>query len=213
MLEGLIEPIAAWTIRTIENFGYFGIFITMAIESASIPLPSEIIMPFSGFLVSQGKLNFILVAFTGAAGNLFGSIIMYGFGYWGQEALVRKFVRGPGRILIDEHELAIAEKWFRKWGDLIVLVSRILPVVRTFISLPAGVAKVPFVRFCVLTFIGSFFWSAFLTYIGVVFGENWQVLEPLFRRFDYLILLVIFAVGATYLYLKFNRLRSKHKRS
>src|SRR4030042_5852059 len=167
MLEGLLEAIAALTINLISSLGYFGIFLAMAIESASIPLPSEIIMPFSGFLVAEGRFNFYLACVVGAAGNLFGSVLMYFLGFWGHERLVRPFVRGWGRILINEEELDLGEAWFRKYGDLIVLVSRVLPVVRTFISLPAGVVRVNFGRFCLFTFFGSIFWSAFLAFIGV----------------------------------------------
>lgn len=206
MLERLIEPIVSWVVSTISNLGYLGIFITMTIESASIPLPSEIIMPFSGFLVSQGKFNFYLVVAAGGAGNLFGSILMYGLGFWGQETFVRRFVRGWGKILISEHELLIGEKWFRRYGDFIVFTSRILPVARTFISLPAGIAKVDFKKFCAFTLAGSLAWSAFLTYIGVKLGENWSILEPIFRKFDIAIVLLSIIIAGGYLFFRFRRL-------
>ncbi|MDP2720922.1 MAG: DedA family protein [bacterium] len=206
MLDGLIELIVSWVVSTISNLGYLGIFITMAIESASIPLPSEIIMPFSGFLVSQGKFNFYLVAAAGGAGNLFGSILMYGLGYWGQETFVRRFVRGWGKILISEHELLIGERWFRQYGDFIVFTSRILPVARTFISLPAGIAKVDFKKFCAFTLAGSLAWSAFLTYIGVKLGDNWSILEPIFRKFDIAIVLLAIIIAGGYLFFRFRRL-------
>ena len=162
-------------------------------------------MPFSGFLVSAGRFNFYLVVLAGAAGNLFGSILMYLLGSWGQERFVRRFVRGWGRFLVSEEELGIGERWFRRYGDLVVLISRILPVVRTFISLPAGIAKVDFRKFCLLTFFGCLLWSAFLAYIGVKLGENWTSLEPIFRKFDIVIVVVgIIGVGA-YFYFKFRR--------
>jgi len=188
VLELLFSSIANFILNTISHLGYFGIFLTMLIESASIPLPSEIIMPFSGFLISEGKFNFYLVVFIGALGNLAGSIIMYAFGFWGQEAVVRKFVRGWGRFLINEEELVAGEKWFRKYGEAVILLSRITPVIRTFISLPAGVVKINFAKFCFLTFIGSLIWSALLTFIGIKLGENWNVIEPFFRKFDIVII-------------------------
>jgi len=205
MLESLIEPIVTWTVRTIETLGYVGVFLTMAIESASIPLPSEIIMPFSGFLVAQGKFNLYLVVLVGAAGNLFGSILMYFLGYYGQEAVVKKLVRGPGRILISEEELNFGESWFRRYGDITIFVSRILPVARTFISLPAGMSKLPFLKFCILTFTGSLIWSTFLTLIGVKLGENWNSLESVFRKFDILIVVVAIIVLAGYFYHKYRK--------
>lgn len=181
----------------------------MLIESASIPLPSEIIMPFAGFLVNQGRFNFWLVVLTGAAGNLAGSWVMYWFGYWGQETVVRRLVRRWGRfILVSETEFDRAERWFNKWGDWIVLISRILPVIRTFISLPAGIAKVNFWRFSFLTFFGSMVWSAFLVYIGVVLGENWNSIEPVFRKFDILIVLLTIILIGAFFYHKFKEIET-----
>ncbi|OGY27137.1 MAG: hypothetical protein A2Z11_03210 [Candidatus Woykebacteria bacterium RBG_16_43_9] len=206
MVEGVIGLIVAWVVDVISSLGYLGIFITMAIESASIPLPSEIIMPFSGFLVSQGKFNFYLVITAGGAGNLFGSILMYALGYWGQETFVKRFVRGWGRILISEHELIRGEKWFRRYGDFIVFTSRVLPVARTFISLPAGIAKVDFKKFCAFTLAGSMAWSAFLTFIGVKLGDNWSILEPIFRKFDIAFMLLAIIVAGGYLFFRFRRL-------
>jgi len=207
MLEAILEGIISWTLNTISTLGYFGIFLTMAIESASIPLPSEVIMPFSGFLVSEGKFNFWWVVTAGAIGNLAGSILMYWIGFFGQESVVRRFVKGWGSLLIDEKELAISEKWFRKYGATIILLSRVMPVVRTFISLPAGIAKVNFSKFVSLTFIGCFIWSAFLTYLGVKLGENWTFLEPTFRKFDIVIVILGIIVLGIYFYIKLKKYR------
>ncbi|HEX7456136.1 MAG TPA: DedA family protein [Candidatus Nanoarchaeia archaeon] len=205
MLDAFFAAITTWTLGIISTLGYFGIFMTMAIESACIPLPSEIIMPFSGFLVASGKFNFWLVVVVGAAGNLAGSALMYGLGFYGQERLVRRFVCGPGRFLVTEEELDLGERWFRKYGELIVLVSRIIPVVRTFISLPAGVARVGFFKFSFLTFLGSLCWSAFLAYLGVELGKNWAFLEPIFRKFDIAIVVLGIIVAAIFFYLKLKR--------
>ena len=191
MIFTILETLTSFITNLVSDLGYFGIFLAMTIESASIPLPSEIIMPFAGFLVSQGRFDFWIVVFVGALGNLVGSWIMYWFGYWGQEVVVRKFIRNYGKfVLVSEVELDRTEKWFRKWGDWIVFISRLLPIVRTFISVPAGIAKMNFLRFSVLTFVGSFLWSALLTYVGFVLGENWDSIEPIFRRFDYLVVFV-----------------------
>ena len=205
MLEGLIEQTVSWTMQVISNLGYFGIFLTMMIESASVPLPSEIIMPFSGFLVSKGEFSFIPTVVVGAFGNLVGSILMYCLGYFGQEAVIKRFIRGWGKLLITEDELETGEKWFRRYGDQIVLGSRVLPAVRTFISLPAGIAKVPFIRFCILTFVGSLIWATFLTFLGVKLGENWMVLEPFFRKFDVFIVLGVIIILIAYFYHKYRK--------
>ncbi len=157
----------------------------MALESANVPVPSEIIMPFSGFLVTQDSVNFWLVVFWGALGNLFGSLVSYGVAsMYGKQA-----VRFTSRFLfVHEKDFDIAEKWFEKYGLWSVFFSRLLPVVRTFISFPAGIFKVDILKFSFLTFAGSFLWSTLLTYIGYALGENWDILGPYFRKFDYLIL-------------------------
>lgn len=157
----------------------------MAIESVNIPIPSEIVMPFSGYLVSQGKLTFWAVVLAGALGNLMGSLINYYIGYlYGRPAiaLISKI------FLINDEEIRLAEKIFTKWGVISVFLTRLMPVLRTFISFPAGTFKVNLWEFSLLTFTGSFIWSAFLTYIGVIFGANWETLSPYFRQFEYLII-------------------------
>lgn len=209
MIFTILETLTSFITNLVSDLGYFGIFLAMTIESASIPLPSEIIMPFAGFLVSQGKFDFWIVVFVGALGNLVGSWIMYWFGYWGQEVVVRKFIRNYGKfVLVSEVELDRTEKWFRKWGDWIVFISRLLPIVRTFISVPAGIAKMNFLRFSVLTFVGSFLWSALLTYVGFVLGENWDSIEPIFRRFDYLVVFVGLIALGLILYHKYKEFKT-----
>jgi len=156
----------------------------MALESALIPIPSEIIMPFSGFLVFDEKFSFLAVVLWGTIGNLIGSIAAYFIGLYGGRPLIEKYGKF---ILISRHELDLADSWFKKYGSLSVLVSRMLPVVRTFISLPAGIARMPFGKFCLYTFLGSLPWSFALTYAGIVSGGNWRILEPYFRKFDWAI--------------------------
>lgn len=201
MSGGIIESIVVWITSVISTLGYPGIILTMAIESALIPLPSEIIMPFSGFLVSQGRFEFWLVGLSGAMGNVLGSWVAYFLGYVGEGVVVRKFISRYGKyILLSEHELDRSEALFRKYGDGIVFFSRILPAVRTVISLPCGIAKLPFVKFTLLTFLGSLAWSYFLAYLGVLLGENWDVLRPIFRKFDLAIIFVVIIILAWYIY-------------
>ncbi len=172
----------------IERIGYLGVFILMTLESALIPIPSEITMPFAGYLVSENKMNLHILAFTGGFANLVGSILAYWLGFWLEDRLIRKWIRKYGKfLLISEDEYDRVERWFRKYGEQIVFFSRLMPAVRTFISLPAGVAKTNFTKFCILTFLGSLIWSYFLSYIGFFLGKNWSSIEVYYRKFEYLI--------------------------
>ena len=193
----MLESVANWVINVISTLGYPGIVLTMAIESALIPLPSEIIMPFSGFLVSTGRFDLNLVALSGAVGNVLGSLLAYAIGFYGHEKLVRRFIRRFGKwILISEHELDQTEKLLHRFKDLVVLGSRVVPGIRTVISLPCGFAKLPLGRFIVLTFIGSLIWSYFLAWIGFILGQNWHSIGPYFHKLDVVIIgLILVAVG------------------
>ncbi len=178
----------------------------MAIESALIPLPSEGIMPFSGYLVSTGQFNLHLVALAGAFGNLIGSLLAYALGYWGHEKLVRRFIRRWGKwILLTEDELDHAEKLLHKYKDWVVLGSRVVPGVRTVISLPCGIAKLPLLRFSALTFLGSLVWSYFLAFIGMKLGENWESLGGIFHKLDAVIIVLILAAGGAYIWYKLRK--------
>lgn len=188
MITDLILTITNFIISTIDQFGYFGVALLMAIESAAIPLPSEIIMPFSGFLVSGGRFTLFGLALAGAIGSILGSIVTYALGYFGGRPLIVRYGR---YVLITEHDLALTERFFQKFGKLSVLIGRVLPVVRTFISIPAGIGKVPFGPFVAYAFIGSFIWSYFLAWLGLQLGENWHSLESYFRKFDLLIGIII----------------------
>lgn len=199
----MVESIGNWVINTISVLGYPGIILTMAIESALIPLPSEIIMPFSGFLASVGKFDLNIVALMGATGNVIGSLIAYAIGFYGHEKLVRKFIRRFGKwILISEKELDETEKLLHKYKDLVVLGSRVVPGIRTVISLPCGFAKLPLLRFITLTFLGSLVWSYILAWIGFVLGQNWHTIGPYFHKLDAVVIVVIVGAIGFYIYHK-----------
>jgi len=172
----------------------------MALESALIPIPSEITMPFSGFLVSEGKLSFVLVVLTGTFANLVGSLAAYYLGYILEETVLLNLIRRYGKfILLSEHEFHRAEMWFRKYGDKIIFISRLLPGIRTVISLPAGMFEMDIKKFVIYTTIGCLIWSIFLTYVGFVMGENWNALEPIYRKFEFLIAGVVILVILLYI--------------
>lgn len=206
MHESILETIVLWVIATIGTMGYPGVFLLMAIESALIPIPSEVIMPFSGFLVSQGKFNLWIVILVGALGNLAGSWTAYALGYYGEKRLVRRLVVKYGKfILLTEEEFDNSIKLFNKYGQWTAAISRVLPAIRTVISLPAGIAKLPFWKFSALTFFGSLIWSAFLTLAGVKLGENWESIRPLFRKFDFLIIILAIILAGAYVYIKLSK--------
>jgi membrane protein DedA with SNARE-associated domain len=184
LIEQLIAELGRFVIAMISRFGYTGIVATMAIESACIPLPSEIIMPFSGYLVSTGEFSMLGVTLAGAIGNVIGSIVAYYAGVWGGRPFAERY--GP-YMLISHRDLERADRWFLRYGEAAVLLSRMLPVVRTFISLPAGVARMNFPRFVVFTFIGAVPWCYLLAYVGFKMGEQWDQLRDYFHGFDILI--------------------------
>lgn len=202
MIETILGALANFAINVIKSTGYFGVTGLMAIESANIPLPSEVIMPFSGYLVSQGILNLWWVAVAGAFGCVIGSVLSYALGFWGGRPLVEKYGK---YIFLSHHDIDKADKWFAKYGDWAIFISRLLPVVRTFISFPAGLTKMHFKRFVIFTFLGSLPWCIGLAYVGEIMGNNWESLRVYFKRFDVLIAAVIVAVIAWYIWRHIKR--------
>jgi membrane protein DedA with SNARE-associated domain len=184
MLEKFITLIATWIMGVIASMGYGGIVLLMAIESACIPLPSEIIMPFAGFLVYKGELVLWIVALAGAIGCVLGSIPAYYVGMLGGRPLAEKYGK---YILLSKHDLDLADRLFAKHGEIIIFIARMLPAVRTFIAFPAGVVRMNMTKFIVYTFIGSFIWCLLLAYAGMKFGENWESLKVYFHEFHYVI--------------------------
>jgi membrane protein DedA with SNARE-associated domain len=187
MIARLLEILSGIIVAIISTLGYSGIVLLMAIESACIPLPSEIIMPFSGYLVSTGQMNLWLVALAGAVGCVLGSLVAYWVGMKGGRPLIEKYGR---YVLVSRHDLDLADRWFEKRGEIIVFVSRMLPAIRTFIAFPAGVARMNLKRFVIYTFAGSFPWCLGLAYVGQKLGEKWNkddTLKTWFHRFDFLI--------------------------
>ena len=192
----MLEYLSSLIIQFIETTGYWGIFLLMTLESALIPIPSEITMPFSGFLVSRGELSFPIDVLSGAIGNLAGSLIAYGLGFYLEEHFILKLIDKYGKfVLLSKDEYLKGVHWFQKYGNSIAFFSRLLPAVRTFISLPAGLSEMNIWKFSIYTLLGSFIWSLFLTYIGFTLGKNWHSLEPYYRKFEYgLVALFILAV-------------------
>ena len=193
MSEKIIATLAAFIIAVISAGGYAGIALLMGIESACIPLPSEIIMPFAGYLVHTGQLKLFWVATAGAIGCNLGSIPAYWLGAWGGRPAVERFGRF---VLLSRHDLDRTEYFFQKYGGLTVLIARLLPVVRTFIALPAGIARMPQLRFHLYTFIGSWPWCYALAYVGMKLGDRWDSdprFKAIFHRFHFGVELALLA--------------------
>jgi membrane protein DedA with SNARE-associated domain len=208
----MIEQLSFFIIHLIQTTGYLGIFVLMTLESALIPIPSEITMSFSGFLVNQGGLSFVLVVLVGAFGNLIGSLIGYYIGYFLEENIIISLVKKYGKfLLITEHDYTISRSWFNKYGNAVVFFSRLIPGIRTFISLPAGLAEMNIWRFSIYTFLGSLVWSAFLTYVGFYLGSRWKDLESYFRKFEVLIAVLLVAAVLLYINHKLKIVKFKKK--
>jgi membrane protein DedA with SNARE-associated domain len=190
MTEKILAALFIFIKSLIAFTGYGGITILMAIESACIPLPSELIMPFAGYLVFEGTMKLFWVATAGALGCNLGSLVAYEIGYYGGRPLVLRYGHW---ILLGDPELDSAERFFARWGYLAVFFARLLPVIRTFIALPAGIARMPRGRFHLYTFLGSWPWCFGLAWLGMKLGQNWRSLGKYFHQFDAAILVVLVA--------------------
>ncbi len=201
MLENLFAVLTTFIIHIISSTGYAGVAILMAIESACIPLPSEIIAPFAGYLAFTGRFTLWGVVIAGGVGSMVGSYITYEIGKYGGRPFVEKYGKW---ILISKHDLDIADNFFAKYGNLSTFIGRMLPVVRTFISLPAGIARVKLPPFLIYSFVGSVIWTYILAYFGMKLGENWSTLRDKLHGFDtaIIVLLVLFVVWWIYRHIK-----------
>ncbi len=191
MVAKIIAALSAFIVGVISSAGYAGILVLMAIESACIPLPSEVIMPFSGYLVFTGRFHLLWVATVGALGCNLGSLIAYEVGAYGGRPLVERY---GSYVLLSRRELELADRFFARWGSATVFFSRMLPVIRTFIALPAGVARMPRLRFHVFTFVGSWPWCLGLAWAGMKLGERWETdprLKMWFHRLDVVIAAIL----------------------
>jgi membrane protein DedA with SNARE-associated domain len=209
--------IETWFLEIITNvydvMGWPGVVFLMGVESAAIPFPSELIMPLAGWLLIEAKGDSAwmlgMAAFYGALGNLLGSWVAYWISYKGGRPLLKKYGK---YVLVTQHEVDQAEEWFQKYGELAVFASRMLPVVRTFISVPAGIARMNFWKFSFYTFTGSYPWSLGLAYGGFKLGENWEDLRSFMRPFDFPIAAIILVVVVWFIYHRIKVIRQEERR-
>lgn len=210
-MEALEHQLIAFLTELLQTINWFGVVVIMALESANIPIPSEVTMPLSGWMLVQAKGLPAWQALWqgglwGAVGCTAGSILSYILGAWGGRPLVEKYGR---YILVHEEDLERADRWFARWGDWAAFISRLLPIVRTFISFPAGVTRMNLVRFTLFSFVGSFIWCALLAWGGYHFGEHWEELRAIMRPFDIPIALVILAALGYYVYRHIGKSRKR----
>ena len=204
MLDTILSSLISWIENIITNMGPWGVALLMAIESCNIPLPSEAILPFAGYLVSKGVFSIHTAAIFGAIGCVLGSLPSYYIGYFGGRSFVEKYGK---YFLVSNEDLETADKWVEKYGDWAFFVCRMLPVVRTFISLPAGILKAKKRTFFLFTFLGSLIWSYILVYVGLVLGEHIDKMKSIWHKFDIVIIAICLILGGYYIYEHVKKLR------
>jgi len=200
-IASLTDPIVDFAVDVVDAMGLAGVFVLMMLESACIPIPSEATMLFAGFRVAEGEYSLFAAVMVGSVANLVGSWLAYGLGYVGRVDILEKHGK---KLHIKQSHLDWADRWFERHGDATVFFSRMLPIIRTFISLPAGVARMPFWRFTVLTFLGCIPWVLMLTFIGQEAGERWDDWKDSLHYFDYAVAAAI-VIGIVYLLIRRRR--------
>ncbi len=203
---GLTEFIATYATQIIAQVGYPGVFILMTMESMVLPVPSEAVMPFAGFLIVERTFTFWQVILASTLGSIAGSLISYYAGYYGGMPFVRKFGK---YLLLDVKDLELTEKFFKKRGDLTIFVCRFIPVVRHLISIPAGVGKMKVVTFSLFTILGAGLWNAFLTYCGYVLKSNWAEVVQYSHIIDIAVVLLLLGLVGLYVYRHLNKIKRR----
>jgi membrane protein DedA with SNARE-associated domain len=203
MLSELLTPLISYLEKLIIDFGYAGIFAVTFIENIIAPIPSEFLFPLAGNLAYKGELNLFLISFAGAMGSVVAALVLYYLGYKMSGDKSRKFAAKYGKYLfIKEEDLEKAEGWFKQYGVWTVFIFRLIPLGRTVISVPAGFIKMNVWTFTILSFAGSFLWCFILTYLGFVWGENWEQIRDASAKYDDAIKILIVLLGLAFLYWK-----------
>jgi membrane protein DedA with SNARE-associated domain len=205
---GIIEIMADFIKDFILALGYPGIVFLMGLESMVLPIPSEVVMPFAGWLAFEGEMNWIIASIAGTIGCTLGSLVAYYIGYYGGRPLILRYGK---YVLLQEKHLDSVERWFKKYGTSTVFFTRLLPVLRTFISIPAGIARMNVVTFTILTTIGSAIWCFLLTYAGYILGPEWESIIAFFEPFE--VLIIVAAVVLVVYYFFYYRKRNAKNES
>ena len=205
MISEIIGYIGQLAISLISFFGYFGIFILMVFESMFIPIPSELVMPFAGFLIAQGEFSFLGVVFFSTLGSLVGSLISYYLGKYGGNPLIVKYGK---YVLLDIEDLKKTESWFQKKGSSTIFIGRFIPVVRHLISIPAGIGNMDLKKFCLYTVAGAGLWNLFLAWVGYILGQNWDTLKHYTEPLSIIVVIVLVGAIAVFVY---KRIKDKNE--
>ncbi len=203
----MITELIEWVNSIILAIGYPGLFILMFFESTMLPIPSEIVVPFAGYLAAQGHFSFWLVVLVSGIAGLCGSLASYALGYYGGIPLIKRWGH---YVLLDECRLQWTQNWFKKQGEWTIFISRFIPVVRHLISMPAGLGKMNLFKFSIYTFLGATIWSGILAYLGYFFGENYTIIHEYSKPLDYIVVALIIA-GVGYYIWHFIHLKRKNK--
>ncbi len=196
LISIIIEKVAVWGLSLTSHFGYFGLFVAMTLESAAVPIPSEVVVPFGGFLASTGQFNFWLVVLAATLANLVGSLLLFSVGYYIGLPVLRRFGK---YVLIHQRDIERMEYWLQKYGGRVAFFSRVIPGTRTFSSLVIGAGEVRLSIFIWYTLVGSFIWNLLWTYLGYIAGQRWNQFGPYVRKFDYLVGAVIVIAFVAYI--------------
>ncbi len=208
----MLEQLSGFIIHLIQSSGYLGVFVLMVLNAAAIPIPSEVTLPFAGFLSNQGSLSLPLVIFTGILGDLTGSIIGYSIGYFLEEALLLNLIKKYGRfILVTEHDYEKATKWIKKYGTPVVFIGKMTPGVKSFMSVAAGITEIKFVKFVVGNVLAALVYVSLVSFVGFYLGSKWNILGGYFRKFEVLIVILIILGLLFYINYKLKIIKFKKK--
>ena len=200
----LFERLSEFFTGIIASTGYLGVFVLMTLESMVAPVPSELVMPFAGFLVADGKLNLWLVIIVSSLASLTGSLISYAVAYFGEKELIHKFGKF---VFLDNDELGWTEQWFQKRGSITILISRFIPVIRHLISIPAGLGRMNLRRFIIFTAVGAAAWNTFLLWVGMQLRERWEIVHKYSNQLDVAMVILVVVAGVYYVYRHVKRHR------
>ncbi|MBI2654567.1 DedA family protein [Candidatus Woesearchaeota archaeon] len=204
----IVEKLVEFIVAGISFGGYIGITILMALESMIAPVPSEVVMPFAGYLVLQGRFDFWLALLASSMGSIFGSLLSYYIGFYGGRPFILKFGK---YFLLEEEHLEFTEKWFKKQGDKTILVSRFVPVVRHLISIPAGIARMPMRKFIIYTFVGATAWNWILLYAGFRLGSHWDKIHEFSKELDIVFIIAVVSFLVYFVWKHHKRRNEKGK--
>ncbi|MEJ7838391.1 MAG: DedA family protein [Thermomicrobiales bacterium] len=200
-MGGLISGLAEWAIDVIDALGYWGLFLILVLENVFPPIPSEAVLPLAGFLTGQGRMNYFLAVLVATSGAVIGALILYYFGGWFGDRRIRWMVRKWGKwFAITEEDFDIASAWFDQRGTIAVMVCRCVPIVRSLVSIPAGIRHMALAPFIIYSAIGSAVWNSILIGLGWIVGDNWEDIEGYADYLQYVVILLVLALVAFYVY-------------